>query len=299
VVTVLDKATGKTENVALPRFQEAASKGLWKPLFDQLRERLAKRGLDKKMLVGMMNDACPSKEDVAFVAEMAPGIPWAVAAHGAYMKADFGYQALVYCNTAQEKSLMGWKRPDLLAYFNRGDSLDGNEPAIWRTMPGFAITGVWRGVGHLGGDFWKVFRDKKGQRSMRVYSRYPQSNWRNLDIYTAFLAPTPAGVVVTTRYEHLREGVQECEARIVVERAATDEALRARLGADLVARCERALEEHLRALQMCRGAGQKVLHALSGSTDLESFWFRSSGWEERVENLFAVAGEVEKKLGAK
>ena len=69
VVTVLDKATGKTENAILPRFQEAASKGLWKPLFDQLRERLAKRGLDKKMMVGMMNDGCPSKEDVAFFAE--------------------------------------------------------------------------------------------------------------------------------------------------------------------------------------------------------------------------------------
>ena len=37
MVTVLDTATGKTENVVLPRYQEADSKALWKPLFDQLR----------------------------------------------------------------------------------------------------------------------------------------------------------------------------------------------------------------------------------------------------------------------
>lgn len=299
VVTLLDPATGKTTNAIFPRFQEPTSKDLWKRLFDRLRERLAKRGLEKKMMVGMMSDGCPSKEDVAFFAEVAPDMPWAVAAHGAYMKANFGYQALVYCNTAQEKSLRGWGRPDLLAYYNRDNELENCEPATWRTMPGFAITGVWRGVGHLGGDFWKVFRDKKGQRSARVYGRYPQSNWRNLDIYTAFLAPMPAGPAITTRYEHLREGLQECEARIVVERAVTDNTLRDKLGPELTARCEKALEEHLRALQMCRGAGQKILHALSGRSDLESFWFVGSGWEARAEQLFTLAGEVERKLGVK
>jgi len=299
VVTVLDPTTGKTENVIMPYFSDPASKALWKPLFDRIRERLARRGLEKKTMIGMMNDGCPSKDDVAFFADIAPDMPWAVAAHDAYMKAQFGYQALVYCETAKEKSLMGWKRPDMLAYFHRGNTLDGAEPAFWRTMPSFAVAGVWRGVGHLGGDFWKVFRDKKGQRSSRVYSRYPQSNWRNLDIYTSFLAPMPDGLVRTTRYEHLREGVQECEARIAVEQAIADAAARSRLGDELAARCEKALMEHLRALQMCRGAGQKNIHALSGETDLESFWFRSSGWEKRAEQLFILAGEAEARRGAK
>jgi hypothetical protein len=305
LVTVLDKASGQTENIELPRYTDAASKALWKPLFDQIRGRMAKRGQEKIMMLGMINDAWPNKEDVAFFADVAAGLPWVVASHDqaprgtVFGLAKPGYQSIVYCSTAQEKSLLGWKRPDLFAYYNRDNDLENSEPATWRSMPGFAVTGVWRGVGHLGADFWKVIPDKKGQRSARVYIRYPQSNWRNLDIYTAFLAPTPEGPVITAHYEHLREGVQECEARIVIERAVSDKELKGRLGEDLAARCEKALEEHLRAIHMCRGAGQKILHALSGRSDLESVWFMTSGWEERAEKLFALAGEVEKRLKAK
>jgi len=299
VVTVLDKATGETENVVLPRFGEPGSKEMWTGLFDQLRERLARRGLDDKMLLGMMNDACPSEQDVAFLAEVAPGVPWVAAAHGTYLKADFGYRAIVYSKAAHEKSLAGWSRPDLMAYFNRGNRLENTEPATWRTIPAFAIVGSWRGVGRVGGDFWKVIRNKKGQRMSRVPERYPQSNWRNLDIYTALLAPTEAGAAVTTRYEHMREGVQECEARVVVERAVMDEALRGKLGDDLTARCEKALEEHLRAQQRLRGwTGEKVPHCLSSGTELGECWFLSSGWEARAETLFALAGEVERATGA-
>jgi len=295
VVTALDKATGKTENVVVPRFEEPGSKETWKGLFDQVRQRLAQRGLDGKMMIGMMNDICPSAQDIAFFAEAAPGVPWVVAAHGSYLKGNYGYRAIVYSRAANEKSLAGWSQPDLIAYFNRDNRLENTGPATWRTIPAFAITGSWRGVGRVGGDFWKVIRDKNGRRVARAPERYPQSNWRNLDIYTALLAPTEAGAAVTTRYEQLREGVQECEARVVVERAVTDKGLRARLADDLVARCEKALDEHLRALQLLRGwTGKTVPHCLSSGTDLGESWFLGSGWEERTERLFALAGEVER-----
>ena len=156
-------------------------------------------------------------------------------------------------------------------------------------MPEFAITGDQRGIGHLGAEFWKVFKDKKGQRAARIYSRYPKSNWRNLDIYTALPAPAAEGAAVTSRYEHLREGIQECEARVAIERVLSDETLKSKLDADLVARCGKALEEHLRAVQVCRGGGEREV--------LGSLWFLTSGWEQRAEDLFALAGEVEKKVG--
>jgi len=300
VVTVVDQATGKTENVILPRLGEPGSKEMWKGLFDKLRADLAKRGMDKKMMIGMMNDICPSAHDLAFFEEVAPKVPWVVGAHGTYTKANFGYRAVVYLTTPQETSLKGWSRPDLVAYFNRDNYLDSVEPANWRTTPGYAITGVWRGVGRVGGDYWKVLRDKKGRRVGRVGERYPQSNWRNLDIYVGLLAPTAEGAAVTTRYEHLREGVQECEARVVVERAATDKATREKLGADLAARCDKALEEHLRALQMLRAwRGYGRIHCLHSGTDLGASWFLSSGWEKRAEELFRLAGEVEHALRAR
>jgi hypothetical protein len=299
VVTVLDNATGATENVALPRLGEPGSKEMWKGLFDQLRPRLAERGLADKMIIGMMNDACPSEKDIAFFAEVAPGVPWAVAAHGTYTKANFGYRAIVYLRGAHEQSRVGWRQPDLVAYFNRSNRLENTEPSTWRAMPAFAITGSWRGVGRVGGDFWPVIRNKKGQRAARVPERYPRSNWRNLDIYTALLAPTEEGAAVTTRYEHLREGVQECEARVVVERAMLDEAQRETLGEDLAARCEKALLEHLRAQQLLRGwTGERLPHSLSSGTELGECWFLSSGWQERAETLFTLAGEVERALVA-
>ena len=251
------------------------------------------------MMLGMMNDACPSKQDIAFFAEVAPGVPWVVAAHGTYTKADFGYRAIVYSKTGHEESLAGWSRPELIAYFHRGNNLERIDQATWRTLPTFAIAGSWRGVGRVGGDFWKVIRNKKGERAARVPERYPQSNWRNLDVYIALLAPTPEGPAVTTRYEHLREGIQEGEARVVVERAVKDAELRAKLGEDLAARCEEALEEHFRAQQRLRGwTGQAVPHCLSAGTEMGFAWFMSSGWQARTRALFTLAGEVERATGS-
>jgi hypothetical protein len=87
---------------------------------------------------------------------------------------------------------------------------------------------------------------------------------------------------------------------VVVEGAATDGALREKLGPELAARCDKALEEHLRALQMLRDwPGWGVIHALRSGSDMGASWFVSSGWEQRAEALFTLAGEVEKKLGAK
>ena len=46
----------------------------------------------------------------------------------------------------------------------------------------------------------------------------------------SLLAPGPEGPVASDEMEAYREGVQECEARIAIERALGDEARKARLG---------------------------------------------------------------------
>ena len=83
--------------------------------------------------------------------------------------------------------------------------------------------------------------------------------------------------------------MQECEARIAIERVLADEKLKSELDADLVARCDAALQERLHALQLCRGGGEREV--------LGSCWFLTSGWEDRAERLFTLAGEVERKVG--
>ena len=80
-------------------------------------------------------------------------------------------------------------------------------------------------AGHRpGGDTWRVVKDARGNRSFRVWERFPGSNWGYLNCDSAVLAPGPEGAIATVRYEVLREGLQECGARVAIEQALIDQA---------------------------------------------------------------------------
>ena len=84
----------------------------------------------------------------------------------------------------------------------------------------------------------------------------------------------------------LREGLQEAEARIFLEKALTDPAARQRLGEGLAVRCQELLDERARwivTVNRERGWG----------------WFAGPLWQQRAEQLFTAAGEVAAKLGSK
>ena len=154
-------------------------------------------------------------------------------------------------------------------------------------------------------------KNKRGKRVGRAYARYPESNWHQISINTSTLAPGPEGPVATNHLEAFREGVQECEARIEIERALDDEELKARLGEDLVRRCEEYL--HARHMMMWLSVSNlQCYHANEGSPGWGlylakqwrmcpagmsgHYWFLSSGWQERTWQLFSLAGEVAAKL---
>jgi hypothetical protein len=308
-VTTWDAATGKSENVILPRYTEAGAAAQWKPLYDQLLQRLAKRGLDKTVLLGLISDTQPSREEVAFWAKIAPDVPWAVHSHAwnggptIYNLAKIGYQLGVWSvQDAVDHSFMGWQNPILKTRYWRQD-MDAYPTAFWRELCQKAICGDQRGVGRLGGDYWEVLRDKNGLRKARIYALYPQSDWRNLDLLNAVLAPGPKGPVATQHLVNLTEGVQACEARIVVEAALSDPALKAKLGADLAGRCQAALDERMRAMQLCScmlsywlEAGPAAIGSTTGPGIPGQYWYVGSDWEGRDATLFGLAGEVQKKI---
>jgi hypothetical protein len=119
--------------------------------------------------------------------------------------------------------------------------------------------------------------------------------------------------------------VQECEARIAMEQALTDPALKGRLGGDLADRAQALLDERQRDVWKGLGLYDAVMAAQQGGmvngmrtyAGLGAFkdrkkyqsvaghywsvdghkWFVTSGWQDRTEKLFALAGEVAKKLG--
>jgi hypothetical protein len=339
MVTLLDAATGKTDLVTLPpHFDAAVSKPLWQPLFDGLLARLRKRGLEDKSMLGLQTDAWASREEHQLFKDLSGGLPWVVQSHEGFCNnwqqmmlpddqlmhgiSKIGYQARVWAVTFSDdnadrgrgylggmKSHRGWSRPDLVAQFDRF-SRECSSNVYWQHLAETAITGSQRGNGRLGADYWKVIKNKKGKRVARVHERYPESSWLLLTLPEALLAPGPEGPAASDEMEAYRLGVQECEARIVIERALGDREAAARLGADLVGRCERCLADRhakmwlsLSDLQLFYdypgarwGPSYMAGSWRAGSNVGGSHWFLGSGYQERTAELFALAGEVAKEL---
>jgi hypothetical protein len=96
------------------------------------------------------------------------------------------------------------------------------------------------------------------------------------------LAPGKDGPLATLRLEMLRATAQECEARILIEKALLDPARKARLGEALAKRCQDVLDERQRELLAC----------------CQSWWcFPGDGWEQRAGELYQLAAEVAKAAG--
>ena len=326
LVTFVDPATGKTENAALPRLSDPASKPLWQALLKQVRQRLRKRGLEEALILGMFTDSAPSKGDTQFFLDIAPDLAWVQQGHNIFKNlhgmAKVGYTATWWSagfaddsvhrrrdsnrKARAMQSMYGWNRPRLDVLYERSRGLEAYPATRWRFECETAITtDIMRGIGRLGADFWKAVKDKNGRRVGYVHDRFPDGQWRAVghDIYSWVLEPHADGPAATNRLVALAEGVQECEARIFIEKALTDEALKARLGADLARRCQEMLDQRLPYMWKSLSHLQLEVHgwgitAWRFSPGVAGHaWFLNSGWQQRSEELYALAGEVAAKLG--
>jgi hypothetical protein len=86
------------------------------------------------------------------------------------------------------------------------------------------------------------------------------------------------------RYEALCEGVQECDALIVVSEGAAGAG---RVGAELAKKCEGCIRDHL---WYCHTRNQ---HRWSYSY----VHMNHNGWQELSRRTYDLAGEVSRKLG--
>jgi hypothetical protein len=323
-VTALDPATGKLTMINLPRFEDANSKAIWKPLFDELHKRMAKRGLEKTMLLGMASDYWPSKDEMATLEDVSGNLPWIHHTHGGnpvgtkLSGATVAYTAFVWnvqyaqaqpINDGPAKKpltdrLYGWKRPELYVEFRRFTSLNEWPLTTILLFPELQITGNQRGLGRVGADFWPVFKDKRGQRREWIWDRYPQSLWHSCNLMSHMLVPGPAGPVASARYELMREGIQECEARIAIDSVLTDAAQKAKLPADLAKQSQQLLDD--RVSEELKAFGDMQLTGRYYATSKDTwytgsggkaghYWYAGSGWRDRAQELYNLAGEVVKK----
>ena len=164
-------------------------------------------------------------------------------------------------------------------------------------------------MGRIGGDFWPVLKDKRGTRRGWVWNRYPQSLWHSCNLMSHMLDPGPEGPVATSRYEMLREGMQQCEARIAIESVLTDPALRSRVDNKLAECAQKLLDDRiwqeLKGFSGLQLTGRvyttyadygKVFYYNAGG-EAGATWYRGSGWQERTQELYQLAGEFQKKVG--
>jgi Glycoside hydrolase 123 N-terminal domain/Glycoside hydrolase 123, catalytic domain len=128
-------------------------------------------------------------------------------------------------------------------------------------------------------DFWPVL---KGWRPyfLLTYGSSLKGFFRNNTYW--LVAPGPAGPLGTTRYEMLREGFQEVEARVSIEKALAG----GKLPGDLEKKCRAFLEKRHNYLW-------------KNGTIPGAQWLRKNGdyalprdWQEQAVRLFSLAGQV-------
>ena len=321
-VTVFDSATGKTETVRLPRYEDPAAKALWQPVWDGIRKRLAQRGWDKSMMIGNLSDRWPTKEEIAVLSELSGGAPWTSCMHHSRWVfsgkaevhgAPVGYTQVALdfyfnFNPARGERSYGWKQALLHTQYWRFQHFNGSTRVCIHHEAERLITGNKRGLAHIGADFWPCIKDKRGRRRGPVNDRFPESYWHSLNIGAWMLAPGPNGPVGTARLELFRQGIQECEARIAVERALTDDALKSKLGAELAKRAQDHLDQRLVSIWKGIGVSDADLQkhglvktyrswyydiAKRADPKAGAKWYVESGWQERAGKLFDLAGEVQ------
>jgi hypothetical protein len=299
---------GEPTLLKLPPYSDPKARALWKPVIDGLRKRLADRGLDDAMMFGISADFIASPETVEMFRVIAPATPWVAACHPFLEKiqdAPCGYSAGVWGANSlgyEGTSHYGWRREQLSVQFPRSTTMDFHA-MTFRGMAEASSGGTTRGFARLGADFWPVLKDGRGRRAGTLSARYPDTSWRNLDVRTCLLSPGSEGAIGTTRFEMLREGLQEAEARIFIERALLDEASRAKLGEARAKRYAQMLAERTQYLRI----GMSTLtwvniywyYCADGDNNwwmaspvYGTQWYAATDWQSRSQTLYQAAGEV-------
>lgn len=299
-VSVKDPATGRITLAEGPAYNDPGAERFWAPVAEGIRNRLKQRGLEKTMMVGIVGDSLPQPEVVELWKKVLPGTRWMARTHGGARRLHgepMGYLAKVILRWAVDPAVAryyGWqRRPDfpIEAYFprlqNTGVPQTFNRLTFeWNLQSGHA------GVGQLAADTFG-----------RVTSRF--SAWGTIGLRAPWLAAGPDAAISTVRFELAREGIQECEARIFIERILTDPERRAKLSDEHSQRLQDMLDNRTRELAWaCEydnvfGPPHSFLVSATGGV-LGSDWYAGGDrWQQSSRRLFTAASELQSLFDAR
>jgi len=274
---------------------------------------LKKRGLEKSMMYGLIGDARPTKQAMDDITTGVKNAKWAVHSHH-YCTSWQGHPvgfciALwgIHLNIVDPKSGRGygWQNPHWLAYYPREFALTSSlieqryKLEMWmgafsqHEMKRYGKSRTARGLGRIGGDFWIVLKDGRGRLRSTLAGRYPESYWGQLNLNYCIphiLGKGKTGPLATVRSEAFREGIQEVEARVSIEKAILDKAKRAKLGEGLAQRCRTFLDERIRMVNRA-GSPRKDQASRGGKAGA-----LPADWRRKNAALFELAATVAKTL---
>jgi hypothetical protein len=291
---------------------------LWTPVLQEVRRRLTARGLGDAIMWGYATDHLPTPEVVAHFQAIMPDVVWVCCAHDAFKTMQikhvplglaigpYAWKTTLFGQDPSLGRMHGWRSEGLVLHFGRRP-WDYFCPTTYRFLGEMNAVGLRRGFGRLGGDFLTIGVDKRGRPTGRLCGRFPETAWRMLNISASVLGPGQKGPVSTARFEVLREGLQECAARIYIQEALLDPARRAGLGEELAVRLQQMLDERTRnvnrAVSTLRATKTPTSRCCYGGEAwwnwapvAGSHWFAGSGWQAETARLYRAAAEVETRL---
>jgi len=214
---VLDKAAGKQERLQVSPMTEEGGK-LWAQCAKAIYAHMKEKGLADRVYWGHIEDFPIPATQKPF-AEAVPEVGWVRSCHQVPPGKDlvkYGETIMVLPGVPKNKdghwSLMGWKNPQLHVVFPRIENTvltvdTYSEPYAFRLLPEKGVVHGGRGVGRMGFDFWGNYAG----------GWYPGGNNSTMNMHDLSW-PGPDGAEGTARLETFREGLQETEARIAIEK---------------------------------------------------------------------------------
>jgi hypothetical protein len=310
-VTLLDPATGKTEDLVQPAYGTPESEAFWKPVLAGVRQRLEKKGWWDVTAIGSCSDRAPGAKTVAGFQKIWPDAKWFNSGHvnPSSLKSEGGaamplpYSEHVWAAGElynPDKKNYGGKYP---AVWKRGRTRmewafpregvgcifrwsDGHMLVAHRMISEACLQGNLNGVGMVGLDFWPLPVANRNDRRPIFGGNFGQYDpgASNLALVTA----GPDGPVASERYEAFREGVEFAEAVIFLKNAIDS----GRLPADLAKRATELLDERARLYLKTREAKWEPVTGPWAA-------FENSGWKDRDDRLLALCAEAAKVVGGK
>jgi hypothetical protein len=312
---VLDPKTGELSEARIPPWGTPESVAFWRPVVDGLREILRKRDLEKSLMLGLSADITPKRVTITDFQAAAPGVKWVAHTHPYLEKLPFsdvplGLGAFVWgarglrptygtelqCGWMPHRGRGGPTTSDMIyCWFPRKHFISHFKPELLRYRVEYALASGMNGISRQGADFWLV--DLGGRSPASIAGRYgalPGAVDLARDSSPCWLSAGKRGPIPTAAFEVVREGLEDCEARICIEKALTAPALCAKLGADLEKRCREALADRV-ALMLALELLYTVDLAIVDKVKVPDYV--PLDWQRQSERLFALADEVTARLG--